>query len=465
MKIPTQASGPASTRTGSTLVIVLWVSFGLVSLALYFGHANSIELRAADQRAAGIEAFQAISGAARYAAHIITNLDTPGVISDLSVAPTYPYRAEAVVIGESRFWFIGRDPDRLSTGMASQELPRFRLVDEASRLNLNTATVEMLELLPRMTPALAAAIIDWRDADSEVTEMGAEDETYQRLNPPYRCKNAPFESVDELRLVAGMTPEILYGEDLNRNGILDPNEDDLDLAEPMDNRDGRLDPGLFEFLTVHSRQSTLRADGTARISIGAQGRQELAALLEERFGADRSNQILGTLGNTNQVPASLLEFQLRTGMTVDEFVQIENDIIAGDAQQPATGLVNVNSAPEAVLACIPGIGFEFAPTLVAYRQSNPNRRDTVAWVGEVLENAAAIEAGRYLTGRSTVYAADVAAVGRFGRGYRRVRYVLDASEGILRIVQRQDLTHLGWALGRQARQDLEQQQVMSRTSR
>ena len=34
----------------------------------------------------------------------------------------------------------------------------FKLVDEASKLNLNTATVEMLQLLPRMTPELAAAI-------------------------------------------------------------------------------------------------------------------------------------------------------------------------------------------------------------------------------------------------------------------------------------------------------------------
>jgi DNA uptake protein ComE-like DNA-binding protein len=41
----------------------------------------------------------------------------------------------------------------------------------------------MLEFLPGMTPALAAAIVDWRDADSELTMNGAEDETYQRLNP------------------------------------------------------------------------------------------------------------------------------------------------------------------------------------------------------------------------------------------------------------------------------------------
>jgi hypothetical protein len=67
---------------------VLWVAFGLVSLALYFGHASSLELRAADHRAAAVEAEQAIAGAARYAAYVVTNLDNPGVISDLEVSPT-----------------------------------------------------------------------------------------------------------------------------------------------------------------------------------------------------------------------------------------------------------------------------------------------------------------------------------------------------------------------------------------
>jgi hypothetical protein len=48
--------------------------------------------------------------------------------------------------------------------------------------------------------------------------------------------------VDEVRLVYGATLEILYGEDVNRNGILDPNENDGDVTLPLDNADGRIDP-------------------------------------------------------------------------------------------------------------------------------------------------------------------------------------------------------------------------------
>jgi hypothetical protein len=46
----------------------------------------------------------------------------------------------------------------------------------------------------------------------------------------------------------------------------------------------------------------------------------------------------------------------------------------------------------------------------------------------------------------------VAAVGPFGRGYRRVRFIFDTSEGAPRIIYRRDFTHLGWALGKNVRQ-------------
>src|SRR5207249_3756045 len=111
--------------------------------------------------------------------------------------------------------------------------------DESSKLNLNTATLEMLETLPRMTPEFAAAIIDWRDTDENVSQGGAESESYLRLTSPYRCKNTNFESVAELRHVMGADLDMIYGEDANLNGVLDINENDGDISSPSDNRDGR----------------------------------------------------------------------------------------------------------------------------------------------------------------------------------------------------------------------------------
>ena len=42
------------------------------------------------------------------------------------------------------------------------------------------------------------------------------------LDPPYRAKNKPLDTVEELLMVKGFDGRILYGEDYNRNGYLDP---------------------------------------------------------------------------------------------------------------------------------------------------------------------------------------------------------------------------------------------------
>lgn len=60
---------------------------------------------------------------------------------------------------------------------------------------------------------LTAALIDWLDSDDAVTTqdgaMGAESSYYLGLNPPYRARNGPMESLDELLLVKGFTPEVV----------------------------------------------------------------------------------------------------------------------------------------------------------------------------------------------------------------------------------------------------------------
>jgi hypothetical protein len=62
------------------------------------------------------------------------------------------------------------------------------------------------------------------------------------------------------------------------------------------------------------------------------------------------------------------------------------------------------------------------------------------------------EAGPFLTGQSYQFTADIAAIGKFGRGYRRTKFVFDTTEGTPKIVYRQNLSGLGWALGKATRQ-------------
>lgn len=440
-RIPTErATTYKPTERGSVLIIVLWISFGLVALTLFFGQTSVFEFRSADFRVAQIEADYAIEGGARYVSYILTNIAAVGALPD----PT-EYEREFIPVGEARFWLIGRLANEISPID-----PFFSLVDESSKLNLNTATREMLEALPRMTPELAGAIIDWRDDDDEATSDGAESDTYLRRNPPYRCKNGRFESIEELRLLAGAETDILDGEDANRNGVLDPNENDSNLSLPLDNRDGRLDPGILEFVTVYSREPNTRTNGSPRLNVTSQNRTELNQLLRDTFGEQRANQIQQ---QTTGAIRSVLEFFVRSRMSLEEFAQISDALTATD-DEFTEGLININTAPEQVLACVPGIGPEKAAQVVAYRQTNTDSLDSIAWLAKAIDEESAVRAGPYVTSRSYQVSADIAAVGRFGRGYRRALFVFDRTGGAPKIVYRRDLSRLGWALGDLVRSDL-----------
>jgi DNA uptake protein ComE-like DNA-binding protein len=431
-----RASAP---RRGSVLIVTLWASLGLVSVALLFGHSMLMTYRGADNDLAGRQADQAIDGAIRYAETLFISPTTPGEFPDLTT-----YSGEAMPVGEATAWFLGRAQDS-----ANGTIREFGLVDEASKLNLNTATVEMLQQLPGMTDELAASIIDWRDSNDEVTDNGAEAGTYLAQQPSYGCKNAPFESIEELAWVHGATRLILYGEDANLNGVLDPNEDDGSRSLPEDNADGKLDPGILEYVTVFSRESNKREDGSDRTNV-SQFNDQVRAMLTETFGEARGQEIAGRFGPTARV-RSPLEFYARSGMTPEEFAQISDSITTntGDYVQ---GLVNVNTASEQVLACIPGIGYDKAGSVVATRLTRGYGDTSIAWLLDVLGEEGAVQAGPYVTGKSFQCSADVAAVGRHGRGYRRARVIIDHASDTPKIVYRRDLSSLGWALGSEVRQ-------------
>src|SRR4030095_11147685 len=112
----------------------------------------------------------------------------------------------------------------------------------------------------------------------------------------------------------------------------------------------------------------------------------------------------------------------------EQFAQVA-DYLTATTNAVTEGLVNVNTASEPVLECIPGIGVDYASQMVSYRESNPSKLATVAWVVDVIGETNALTAGPYITTHSYQYTADIAAVGHHHRGYQRVRYVFDTSEG------------------------------------
>lgn len=430
---------------GSVLIIVLWICLGLVALTLYFSGNMSSELRAAGNRVGETEARQAVASGIRYAQYVLTQYGTGGIVPHKD-----DYQAEALPVGGATFWFLGRDPDR----SANASEPYFGLVDEASKLNLNRATSPVLQGLPGITPDIADAIIAWRNANSESAASGSADNLYTRLEPARLNKGAPFETTDELRLVYGMTLDLLLGEDPNRNGILDANEDDGDASPPYDDSDGQMLAGVLEHVTVYSRLPTTRADGSRRINISnlsnQAAQQELRTLLTSKgIEAQRVQAIMGAATQGGEL-ATVADFMVRSRMSVEEFDLIHTDLTDGANQR---GRVNVNTASETVLACI--FGTENASAMVAYRTANRDSLKSMAWLtaAGVPQNAIT-RVGQSITDQSYQFSADVVAIGAHGRGYCRERVVFDTSSGTPRIIYRQDLGAAGWALGTRTRQNI-----------
>lgn len=384
-----------------------------------------------------------------YVSNILANLGNPNMLPS-----TNNYQVAAVKVGEGMFWLIGRDTNDSDVSHRSTE-PSFGLVDEASKANLNAAVynnyTNLLIDLPQMTANLDAAMYDWQNSNSTPSTGGAKSETYSTLNPPYLCKMAPYETTGELMMVYGMNIDLLYGEDANLNGALDPNENDGMALPPNDNADGNLDSGILEYVTVYTHEPT-NFGTTNRVLVTST--TALQSFLSTNLSSGQSTTVMANfMGAGKTAPTSVLDFYNRSGLSESDFINIEPFLMGPNT----VGLINVNTATATTLACIPGIGYTYAPAVLAYRQANASRMDSMAWLKDALANygnAAITNAGAWVTSRSFQFTADIAAVGAHGRGYRRVRFVFDCSSGVPQIVYRQDLTYLGWALGKRIHDQL-----------
>ncbi len=447
---------------GSVLVIVMWVALGLVAVTLYFGNSMLMNLKAADNRAAGMEADQAIEGAALYVSNVLANR-----LNMMTLPGTNNFRVNGVKLGEAKFWIIGRDTNYTQASLAA-DTPTWGLIDEAAKVNLNYLTGSNAENLPGVSLNVGSAMNDWHTTNTNPSTYGAKTETYSGLQPAYSSKNAPYETVDELRMVYGMSLDLFYGEDANWNGALDPNEDDGLKLPPADNQNGTLDSGLVEYCTTWTHESLVSTNGTNRVVVtnltALQGliNSNFYGFPMGKFAASSSSSSSGGAGSGGRstggstgsaaaasatAPTSVLDFYVNSGMTPSQFEQVEPFLLNNPT---GTGLLNINTASQAALGCIPGIGSNTAAQILTYRQSNPTLAPTVSWLATAMGgNTQGIEAaGPYITAYSYQFTADIVAVGHNNRGYRRVMFVFDCTTGVPLIIFRQDLTHLGWPLGK-----------------
>ena len=269
----TMSQGGTSRRGGMVLVSVLIIVVVLTLAAYQFSELMMAEYRAAHSYKRSGQAKALADSGVHYTAAMLSDVnamantlnynpwDNPSVFQDVLVVDNDQSGSR----GRFNVYTL-RDPnDPQFTGQPY----RYGVTDESSKLNLNALMQitsndairqSMLMQLPNMNgnTELAQAILDWLDSTAQ-TPRTQDYSDYTGQDPPYYCKSGPMDSLDELLLVEGVTPTLLYGNDRNMNGVLDPDEAQLEDAT------GTVDLGWRPYLTIYSREPNVDSSGSPRI--------------------------------------------------------------------------------------------------------------------------------------------------------------------------------------------------------
>lgn len=185
-------------QKGAALMIVLWVMALLTVIAGEFVFSMRTEMNITVNFKEETEAYYAaLAGVENAKAEILSSgnemkLDDKGIL-------------------------IFDDKQSQRRGSFGNAGYSYDIIDEERCLNINVATPEQLKKIliyagveDSQMNVITDSIQDWRDPDDLHRINGAEEEYYRSLPEPYSCKDGPFDTIEELLLVKGITP-VVFG--------------------------------------------------------------------------------------------------------------------------------------------------------------------------------------------------------------------------------------------------------------
>jgi hypothetical protein len=366
---------------------------------------------------------------------------------------------------------------------------RFGLVDESAKIPLHRRMDKRdrtaLMGLPNMTEEIADAILDWVDPDGEARELGAESTYYAALSPPYEPRNAAPQTIGELLLVRGVTPALLFGEDVNLDGILNPNENDGAQSWPPDDNDGVLDRGWYPYLTLHSASANVSSTGEPRINLNDKDDAVVQAALTELFSEELATFVAAYKKEKKKIKSisELIDAKVEveapggggdggggnpltgrggggrggrgggkqkitlespwTSENVSEYLTIAFDQLSTSDKKNLKGRIDVLRAPPPVLQFLPGITADLAQQI--YAAASQQNDLTPAWLltSGVLTVEQFREIEPELASSSRVFRFESVGYLENTGPVVRIEAIIDVKSGIPKVVQRQNLTALG----------------------
>ena len=497
-------------RRGVVLIVVL-VVVAMLALAGYtFTHMMLTHQHAAQLHGRQIQARVLVDSGVEYVRTFFTQeeatrVEMGGHYLNPPVFQAVPVMVDTDPRGRGNFSVLAPNLDELGN-LAGV---RYGLEDLSTRLNMNILPMAeqllpgagrtLLMGLPGMTEDIADAILDWIDEDTEVREFGAESESYVGYLP----KDGSLDSVEELLLVRGVTPRLLFGIDTNRNGMVEQHELEQEVSGVTSTAEdtGAVDitaegmqRGWSGFLTLHSQEKNTTSLGQRRIFVNNDNLQELFTQLSDVFNEEwavfivayrqsgasdgggtgesaagheldfeqepqeQLSQVLDLIGKqvqarfANEEQPVLLQSPFPDEqVAMNLYLPLLMDALSVNESATIPGRININQAPRTILQGIPGMTEELVEQIIQKRavELDPENEDPNLKFESWLLTTGIVTLDQmkslmpFVTAGGDVFQAQVVGYFEDGGAASRTEAVFDTTGKIPRVVFWRDISHLG----------------------
>ena len=300
-----------------------------------------------------------------------------------------------------------------------------------------------------------------------------------------------MDSLDELLLVRGVTPLLLFGMDSNRNGIIDDNE----AGDNVNSLENDMLLGWANYLTLYSKESNVNSDGLARVNINEPNLEQLYTDLRASLSDDWAKFIVqyrltgpyspaedeeldqealnewelpdlstAEAGFTYTQVLDLVDAHTRTaeGLTIPSPIELERagqqmpiimETITTFVGPDVPGRINIMQAPRRVLESIPGMNEEILEFILDFREyelNDPNLTDLnrkyETWLLVESVGIVDLETMRlmfpFVCAGGDVYKAEIVGFFDDGIGNSRAELIVDTSVPVPRILSLKSKTHI-----------------------
>ncbi len=223
---------------GQALIIVLMIIAILAAVIVEFAYTTRVNIDITMRMRDSMQASRIAVAAIETQKAIL--------LSDLVISPNADYQVSGELNQDAQLWSqISNFPLPVTVKDQNIGIMRGLISDEAGKLDVNALigsdTITANRTLDgicrrlfedlKLDPSVVDALEDWIDSDELPRPNGAESDFYSGLNPPYRAKDAPLDSITELKMIKGIdnkTFNILMGRTDANGQALAPPPDAMD---------------------------------------------------------------------------------------------------------------------------------------------------------------------------------------------------------------------------------------------